>query len=85
MEHFVSFFQLTCIDTPAEVEFTRILRDILTDLPTKYSTEFVYDFFIPLVNSYKSIPIVLLPTSRGANMYLDKPNRVLTSSPIAVN
>lgn len=44
--------------------FAKMLKDILTDLPSKFSTDFIYDFFIPLVNSYKSVSIVMIPVDR---------------------
>lgn len=83
--HFVSFFRQTCIDTEAEMQFTCMLKDILTDLPTKYSTEFIYDFLIPLVNSYKTVPLVLLPVQRSTNMYIDRPTGVIAECPVHAN
>lgn len=82
---FVSFFQQTCIDTAAEMQFTHMLKELLTDLPTKYSTEFIYDFFIPLVNSYKSVSLVLLPVERTTNRFIERPSVVIPHCPIHAN
>ena len=62
-----------------------MLKEVLTDLPTKYSTEFIYDFLIPLVNSYKSVSLVLLPVERSTNMFIDRPNLVIPQCPIRAN
>lgn len=62
-----------------------MLKDILSDLPTKYSTDFLYDFFMPLVNSYKSVSVVMYPLERATNTYIDRPNRVLANCPLRVN
>ena len=70
LKHFVELFQNTCIDTSNEIHFTLMLKELLTDLPSKYSLEFLYDFFMPLINSYKSIPIVLQPYGRESKVYL---------------
>lgn len=83
--YFVELFKNTCIDTSAEAQFTLMLKDILTELPTKYSTEFIYEFFMPLVNSYKSVPVVLQPYSRDEKIYLARPNKILEKEPLKVN
>lgn len=62
-----------------------MLKDILGDLPNKYSIDFVYDFFIPLVNSYKSVPTILQPYSRDEKLYLLEPTKVLAQKPIKIN
>lgn len=54
-----------------------MLKDILGDLPNKYSIDFIYDFFMPLINSYKSVPVILQPYSRDMKLYIIEPTKVL--------
>lgn len=85
MAHFVNFFKQTCIDTATEMQFALMLKDTLTFLPSKFSTDFIYDFFIPLVNSFKAVSIVMLPIDRNTSLYIDRPNRIISKCPVHAN
>lgn len=62
-----------------------MLKDILSEFSNKYEIDFVFDFFFPLINSYKSIPLILQPYSRESQLYLYDATKILNKDQIKIN
>jgi hypothetical protein len=84
MKYFILFFQSTCIQSKCEEAFSQILIDLMVKLPevaTAHHNFFIHEFFFPLINAFKGIPVKFVWKNSQAK-YLQQATHALKTRPI---
>ncbi len=84
MKCFILLFQSTCIQSACEDKFSEILIELMVKLPEVSAVHhnfFIHQFFFPLINAFKGIPIKFV-WKNGAGRFLAQATHSLKTRPI---
>ena len=87
MKYFILLFQSTCIQSACEDKISEILIELMMKLPDVAAVHhnfFIHQFFFPLINSFKGIPIKFI-WKNGVDKFLSQATHILKTRPIKIN